>query len=170
MEQARRRTMTGERFLSFMLGGEEYCIGINRVREIMAMTTITPLPQTPDFIKGVINLRGRIIPIIDLRLKLGMEAKVYTDRTCIIVLDLSEAGEQTYVGVVVDAIQEVVGIPAEKISQVAYVNARVKAEYIRGIAESEKGVRILLDASRVLSEEEIGLVEGIQKTNSGAVA
>jgi purine-binding chemotaxis protein CheW len=154
MEQARRRTMTGERFLSFVLGGEEYCIGIDRVKEIMGMTTITPLPQMPGFIKGVINLRGKIIPIIDLRLRLGMEAKIYSDRTCIIVLDTSGDDRQESVGIVVDTIQEVVGIPAEKISQVGYVNARVRSEYIKGIAESEKGVKVLLDASRVLGDGE----------------
>ncbi len=170
MEQARRRTMTGERFLSFVLGGEEYCIEITKVREIMAMTTITPLPQTPSFIKGVINLRGKIIPIIDLRLKLGMPAKEYTDRTCIIVVDLSQAGDLSHIGVVVDSIQEVVGIPKEKITQLAYVNARIKAEYIRGIAESEKGVKIVLDAGKVLSEEEVGLVEGLGKSAPDSVA
>jgi purine-binding chemotaxis protein CheW len=159
MEQARRRTMTGERFLSFALGDEEYCIGIDRVKEIMGMTTITPLPQTPGFIKGVINLRGKIIPIIDLRLKLGMEERPYSDRTCIIVLDASGDFGQESVGIVVDTIQEVVGIPPEKISQVGYVNSRVKAEYIKGIAESEKRVKVLLDAAKVLDDSEAEIIE-----------
>jgi purine-binding chemotaxis protein CheW len=153
-ETVRRKTVNGERFLSFTLANETYCVEIERVREIMVMTAVTPLPQTPDFIKGVINLRGKIIPIIDLRLKFGMDEKDYTDRTCIIVVDVTEGGESALMGIVVDTILEVVTIPTEKITHMAYVSARVRAEYLRGVAESEQGVRIVLDIARVLSAQE----------------
>ena len=162
MEMNRRKIMSGERFLSFVLNGEEYCIEIGKIREIMGMTAISKLPQTPDFIKGVINLRGRIIPIIDLRIKFGMEAQDYTDRTCIIVVDLPADGETVLMGVVVDTIQEVVGIPAEKISEVPYVNARIRSEYIKGIAEAEKGIKIILDIAKVLSADEFESVKSLK--------
>jgi purine-binding chemotaxis protein CheW len=162
MELNRRKTMSGERFLSFALNNEEYCIEIGKVREIMGMVPISTLPQTPDFIKGVINLRGRIVPIIDLRTKFGMAARDYTDRTCIIVVDLPEDEEIVLMGIVVDAIHEVVGIPIEKISAVAYVNTRVKSEYIKGIAEAEKGIRIILDIAKVLSDDEINAIKTVK--------
>ena len=162
MEMNRRKTMSGERFLSFALDSEEYCIEIGRIREIMGMVTINKLPQTPDFIKGVINLRGRIVPIIDLRSKFGMATREYTDRTCIIVVDLPTEGETILMGIVVDTIQEVVGIQAEKISAVPYVNARVRSEYIKGIAESEKGIKIILDIVKVLSADEFETVKTIK--------
>ena len=162
MEMSRRKIMSGERFLSFALNSEEYCIEIGKIREIMGMVTISTLPQTPDFIKGVINLRGRIIPIIDLRAKFGMESREYTDRTCIIVVDLPAEKEVILMGVVVDTIQEVVGIPAEKISEVGYVNARIKSDYIKGIAEAEKGIKIILDIAKVLNADEFESVKTIK--------
>lgn len=164
MEMNRRKIMSGERFLSFALNAEEYCIEIGKIREIMGMVAISTLPQTPDFIKGVINLRGRIIPIIDLRAKFGMESREYTDRTCIIVVDLPAENEVILMGVVVDTIQEVVGIPAEKISEVGYVNARIKSDYIKGIAEAEKGIKIILDIAKVLSADEF---ESVKTVKSG---
>jgi purine-binding chemotaxis protein CheW len=159
MENVRRRNSSGERFLSFLLGKEEYCIEIGRVREIMAMVPVTPLPQTPAFIRGVINLRGAIIPIVDLRLKFGMEERAYNDRTCIIVVDAGSEEEKALMGVVVDTILEVVGIEREKISGIEYVNARVRSEYIRGIAQSEQGVKIVLDIARVLAPEELSAIK-----------
>ena len=156
--------MSGERFLSFILNNEEYCIEINRIREIMGMIPISTLPQTPAFIKGVINLRGRIIPIVDLRIKFDMSAIEYTDRTCIIVVDIPAENETVLMGVVVDTIQEVIGIPAEKISEVPYVNARVRSEYIKGIAEAEKGIKIILDIAKVLSADEFETVKSIKAT------
>lgn len=164
MEMNRRKIMSGERFLSFVLNDEEYCIEIGRIREIMGMIPISKLPQTPAFIKGVINLRGRIIPIIDLRIKFDMAAIEYSDRTCIIVVDIPSDSEVVQMGVVVDTIQEVIGIPAEKISEVPYVNARVRSEYIKGIAEADKGIKIILDIAKVLSSTEFETIKTIKTT------
>jgi purine-binding chemotaxis protein CheW len=133
MEITKRKTLTGSRYLSFVLNEEEYGIEILKIKEIMGMTDITAIPQTPPFIKGVINLRGKIIPIIDLRLKFEMEDRPYTDRTCIIVVEIMFEGEINLMGVVVDSIQEVINIPEDKISEVPYINAKVKSEYIQGI-------------------------------------
>lgn len=164
MELNRRKNLNSERFLSFVLDGENYCSEIAMIREIMGMTTISKLPQTPDFIKGVINLRGRIVPIIDLRTKFGMEPREYTDRTCIIVVDIPVDGQILLMGVVVDMIQEVIGIPKEKISPVAYINARIRSDYIKGIAEVENGIKIVLDLVKVLSADEVESFKSISES------
>lgn len=161
MEMTRRKTLTGARFLSFELCGEEYCINILLIKEIMGMTEITYIPQIPDFIKGVINLRGKIIPIIDLRLKFTLPFKEYTPRTCIIVVEFMFEGENTLMGVIVDSIQEVVSIPEEKISKIPYINAKIKSEYITGIAEAGESIKIILDINKVLTEEEFVLLKAM---------
>ncbi len=163
MEITKRKALTGSRFLSFVLNDEEYCIEILKIKEIMGMTEITSIPQTPDFIKGVINLRGTIVPIIDLRLKFDMQFNDYTDRTCIVVVELSYDGELTLMGIVVDSIQEVINIPEEKISKVPYINAKIKSEYIEGIAEAGKTIKIVLNITKVLTEEEFVMIKDIDK-------
>jgi purine-binding chemotaxis protein CheW len=154
MEVTKRKTLTGSRFLSFVLNEEEYGIEILKIKEIMGMTDITVIPQTPSFIKGVINLRGQIIPIIDLRIKFDMLAQSYTDRTCIVVVELEYQNDITLMGVVVDTIQEVINIPEDKITRIPYINSKVKSDYIKGIAETGETIKIILDITKVLTEEE----------------
>jgi purine-binding chemotaxis protein CheW len=160
MESTKRKTLVGARFLSFVLNAEEYCIEILRIKEIIAMPTLTAIPQTPPFIKGVLNLRGQIIPVIDLRLKFQMNQREYTDRTGIIIVELAVEGDKTYMGIVVDSIREVVNIPSEKITKTPYINARVKSDFIHGIAETGDGIKIILDISKVLTEEEFVVIKG----------
>jgi Chemotaxis signal transduction protein len=159
MEMTKRKLLNGARFLSFTLDSESYCMDILKVKELMGMTSITPLPRTPSFIKGVINLRGQIIPVIDLRLKFGLAFKDYTKRTCIIVVEVTYSGEYVLMGIVVDAIQDVVSIPEEKLSKIPYVSARIKSEYIRGVADTPEGMKIVLDVLKVLNEEELAAVK-----------
>jgi len=134
----------------------------------MGMTAITPLPRTPQFIRGVINLRGRIIPVIDLRLKFGLPYEEYTKRTCIIVVEVAYEGETVLMGLVVDTIQDVVSIPEEKLSKIPYINARIKSEYIRGIADTPEGMKIVLDVLKVLSEEELEEVKQTAESRAAA--
>jgi purine-binding chemotaxis protein CheW len=169
MEISRRKTMVGTRFLSFVLHDEEYCIEILKIKEIMGMADITMIPQTPVFIKGVINLRGRIIPIVDLRLKFSLPQTDYTDRTCIIIVELKYEEELTLMGVVVDTIQEVVNIPEEKIARVPYINAKIRSEYIRGIAEVGDKIKIVLDITKVLTDEEFVIVKELDVQEIEAV-
>lgn len=159
MEMTKRKLLNGARFLSFTVDNENYCIDILKVKELMGMTTITPLPRTPQFIRGVINLRGQIIPIIDLRLKFGLSFQEYTKRTCIIVVEVSYDGENILMGLVVDAIQEVVSIPEDKMSKIPYINAKIRSEYIKGIADTPEGMKIILDVLKVLSDEELAAVK-----------
>jgi purine-binding chemotaxis protein CheW len=159
MNTLRRKALVGDRYLSFQLEAETYGISILAVRELMGMVAITTLPKTPEFIQGVINLRGQIIPIIDLRLKFGLPFQAYHKRTSIMVVEVEVEGEKVLMGLVVDAIEEVVGIPPDKISRVPYINAKVKADFIQGIAETPDGILILLDIVRILKEEEFVLVK-----------
>lgn len=148
----------GERYLSFVIDNENYCIDILKVKELLGMTTITPLPKTDNFIKGVINLRGQIIPIIDLRLKFGLEEIPYTKQTGIIIVEVSFSGEGMLMGIIVDRILEVINITEDNISKISYLNARIKAEYIRGIANTEDGIKIILDVLKILNSDELSLM------------
>ncbi len=168
MEMTKRKLLNGARFLSFMLDSESYCMDILKVRELMGMTPITPLPRTPAFIRGVINLRGQIIPVIDLRLKFGLAFRDYTKRTCIIVVEVEYSGENVLMGLVVDSIQDVVSIPEDKLSKLPYISARIKSEYIRGVADTGEGMKIVLDVLKVLSEEELAVVKDTAEAQAGA--
>ncbi|HQC26013.1 MAG TPA: chemotaxis protein CheW [Treponemataceae bacterium] len=159
MENTRKKMSVGERYLSFVIDNENYCIDILKVKELLGMTTITPLPKTDNFIKGVINLRGQIIPIIDLRLKFGLEEIPYTKQTGIIIVEVSFSGEGMLMGIIVDRILEVINITEDNISKISYLNARIKAEYIRGIANTEDGIKIILDVLKILNSEELSLMK-----------
>jgi purine-binding chemotaxis protein CheW len=155
-EQIARKAAEREgKYLTFSLAGEEYGIVILKVREIIGLTAITSMPKTPGYIKGVINLRGKVIPIADLRLKFGMEAKEYTDRTCIIVVEILSAGAKISMGVIVDSVSEVLNIREAEIEDAPQLGIHFDTGYILGMAKSGSGVKILLDIDQVLSGQEI---------------
>lgn len=146
------------KYLTFQLANEEYGIGILKVKEIIGMMPITSVPQTPAFVKGVINLRGKVIPVVDLRLKFGMEEIEYTERTCIIVVEVSFEGADVVMGIVVDAVSEVLNIGGEEIEETPRFGASLDTDYILGMAKMEGGVKILLDVDQVLSWGEINAI------------
>ncbi len=147
------------KYLTFELANEEYGVGILKVREIIGMMPVTPVPQTPDFVKGVVNLRGKVIPVLDLRLKFGLEAMEYTERTCIIVVDVDTPAGSIQMGCIVDKVSEVINIEADQIEETPTFGTRFNTEYILGMAKLEGGVKILLDIDRVLTEEEIATLK-----------
>jgi purine-binding chemotaxis protein CheW len=147
------------KYLTFSMADEEYGIGILKIKEIIGMMPITTVPQTPEFVKGVINLRGKVIPVIDLRLRFGMDAIDYTERTCIIVVEIDGSAGTVQIGIVVDAVSEVLNVNAEDIEETPTFGAKLNTDYILGMAKMEGGVKILLDIDQVLSEQEIGLLE-----------
>ena len=147
------------KYLTFSLAGEEYGIGILKIKEIIGMMPITSVPQTPAFVNGVINLRGKVIPVIDLRLRFGMQKIEYTERTCIIVVDLKSQAANILIGVVVDSVSEVLNIKADDIEDTPIFGTRLDTDYILGMAKMEGGVKILLDIDQVLSEEEVAILE-----------
>jgi purine-binding chemotaxis protein CheW len=149
------------KYLTFILADEEYGIGILKVREIIGMMNITPVPQTPHFVKGVINLRGQVIPVIDLRLKFGMPALDYSERTSIIVVEAEGAMGKVQIGIVVDSVSEVVNIKGEDIEDTPTFGSRVETDYILGMAKMGGRVKILLDIDKVLTEGEMRALEGV---------
>jgi purine-binding chemotaxis protein CheW len=161
MDQAvRAMTSRDGKYLTFGLDGEEYGIGILKVREIIGMMAITSIPQTPGYIKGVINLRGKVIPVIDLRLKFGMESIAYTERTCIIVVEIKGSDRKIQMGVVVDSVSEVHNIKPGEIEDTPTFGAQMETDYILGMAKMEGGVKILLDIDRVLSDRDFQDIAG----------
>lgn len=147
------------KYLTFSLADEEYGIGILKIKEIIGMMPVTTVPQTPDFVKGVINLRGKVIPVMDLRLRFGIESIEYTERTCIIVVEIEGTNGSIQIGIVVDSVSEVLNINGEDIEDTPTFGSKLNTEYILGMAKMEGGVKILLDIDRVLSEGEIADLE-----------
>lgn len=145
------------KFLSFRLGGEEYGVEILRVREIIGIIDITPLPQTPNHVKGVINLRGKIIPVIELRRKFAMEPADFTEETCVIVVEVSVGGdgEMFQMGVIVDTVSEVLDIARERIEPAPRFGGGIGTSSIMGMGKVRDKVLILLDIDKVLWDQEV---------------
>ena len=147
------------KYLTFTMAQEEYGIGILKIKEIIGMMPITSVPQTPEFIKGVINLRGKVIPVMDLRLRFGMNTIDYTERTCIIVVEIAGGIGTVQIGIVVDSVSEVLNIRAQEIEETPAFGTKLNTEYILGMAKMEGGVKILLDIDKVLSQQEVEILE-----------
>ena len=149
------------KYLTFTLANEEYGIGILKIKEIIGMIPITTVPQTPEFVKGVINLRGKVIPVIDLRVRFMMDAIDYTERTCIIVVEIDGQAGMIQIGIVVDAVSEVMNIKGEDIEGTPTFGTKLNTDYILAMAKMEGEVKILLDIDRVLSNQEIATLEKV---------
>jgi len=159
MDQAVKAMTNREgKYLTFSLAGEEYGIGILKIKEIIGLMPITTVPRTPPFVKGVINLRGKVIPVVDLRLKFGMEEMGYTERTCIIVVEIAGQGGSVLIGIVVDSVSEVLNIKGGDIEETPTFGARLDTDYILGMAKMNGGVKILLDIDKVLGSETIAVL------------
>ena len=139
------------RFLSLSLSEEVFALEIKYVTEIVGVQPITPIPEVPDYVKGIINLRGKIIPVIDMRLKFKKPSTEYTDRTCIIVVDIEEVS----VGLIVDNVVEVVSIPDKDIVPPPDYRTGIQNRYIKGIGMVENKVILILECAKILSEEDI---------------
>jgi purine-binding chemotaxis protein CheW len=150
------------KYLTFSLAEEEYGIGILKVKEIIGMMPITSVPQTPAFVKGVINLRGKVIPVVDLRLRFGMDEIDYDERTCIIVVEIAGVSGNILIGIVVDSVSEVLNIKQGEIEPTPTFGTSLNTEYILGMAKMEGGVKILLDIDQVLTEQEIQSLEKVK--------
>lgn len=147
------------KYLTFTLDEEEYGIAILMIKEIIGMMAITPVPKTPEHVKGVINLRGKVIPVVDLRLRFGMDSIDYNERTCIIVVEIDGRAGTVMIGIVVDSVSEVLNIKGEDIEDTPTFGTKLNTDYILGMAKMEGGVKILLDIDKVLSGEEIASPE-----------
>jgi purine-binding chemotaxis protein CheW len=143
------------KYLTFRLAEEEFGIRVLKVREIMGLQDITAVPQTPGHVKGVINLRGKVVPVIDLRLKFGMPAAEYTQRTCIIVTQVQGESAPVLMGIVVDGVSEVLNLAPAEIEDAPDFGDEAAVQYLLGMAKSKGKVKILLDIDKVLSSQEL---------------
>lgn len=146
------------RFLTFSMGKESYGIEIQYVTEIIGIQTITQVPELPDYIKGIINLRGKIIPVMDVALQFKKEPRDYNDRTCVVVIDISDLS----IGLIVDSVSEVVTIPDQDIVAPPQMNRGTNNRYIKNVGKVGNDVKLLLDCEKLLSEDELsGISEGL---------
>ena len=160
IEHNRSNSREGK-YLSFSLENEEYGISILKVKEIIGMIQVTPIPPTPEYVKGVVNLRGKVIPVIDIRLRFGVNSIDYTDRTCIVVVEIDSNSGSLHIGIVVDSVSEVINIKSTDIEDTPSFGMTLSTEYILGMAKMAGNVRILLDIDRVLNTDELVVLDQV---------
>ncbi len=158
--------LTGpQQFLTFKLADEVFAVEVAKVREILDVTTITKVPQTPDFMRGVINLRGGVVPVIDLRLKLGMTRTETTVNTCIIVSEIALDDETVILGTLADSVQEVFDLDGDQIEPAPRIGTKLNTEFLKGMAKHNDGFIMILDIDKVFSASDLESV----KVEGGAV-
>jgi purine-binding chemotaxis protein CheW len=143
------------KYLTFCLGDEVYGLGILKVQEIIGVMTVTRVPRTPSFVRGVINLRGKVVPVVDLRLKFGMPAREDTERTCVIVVQVLRGGKQITMGLIVDEVSEVLEVKGEQIEAPPSFGVSVDTAFLLGMGKVGEKVIMLLDADRTLAGNEL---------------
>ena len=144
-----------QQFLTFLLAGEEYAVSILKVKEILEYDTVTTVPNVPKWISGVLNLRGSVVPIVDIALKFGRAASEITKLTCIVIVETICEGERLTMGILVDSVSQVIDLPAEDIEEPPAFGTRLKTEYLQGLGRSGKKFCLILNIDNVLASEEL---------------
>ena len=157
------KTSETAQYLTFKLGDEIFALDISKVREVLDFTSVTKVPRTPDFMRGVINLRGNVVPVVDLRLKFGMSVMEKTVNTCIIIVEVSLNGESTVLGVLADSVQEVIEIEADQIEPAPRIGTYLDTAFLKGMGKRDGSFIMILDIDRVFSAEELSLVQETEK-------
>jgi purine-binding chemotaxis protein CheW len=157
-------------YLTFLLGGEMFAIGILGIKEIIEYGSLTEVPMMPEFIRGVINLRGAVVPVVDLSARFGRTASEITRRRCIVIIEAAGESEKHDVGVVVDSVSEVLEIPASEIEPAPSFGAKIRADFISGMGKVNGKFVIILDADRVLSVDEMAMLSGADISTGDAAA
>jgi purine-binding chemotaxis protein CheW len=152
-------TITTTQYLTFKLDDEVFALDISKVREVLDFTAITKVPRTPDFMRGVINLRGSVVPVVDLRLKFGMSKTEKTVNTCIIIVEVTVDGDTVVLGALADSVQEVIELGSENIEPAPKIGTRLQTEFIRGMARQNDRFSIILDIDKIFSFDELALVQ-----------
>lgn len=150
-------------YLTFKLDGEIFALDISKVREVLDFTTVTKVPRTPDFMRGVINLRGSVVPVVDMRLKFGMSKTEQTVNTCIIIVEINVDGEKIILGALADSVQEVIELEPGSIEPPPRIGTRLDTEFIKGMGKRDEQFIIILEIDRVFSTDEIAFVNGVNK-------
>jgi len=146
-------------YLTFNLADEVFAVDVGRVREILEITNITKVPQTPDFMRGVINLRGSVVPVIDMRLKFGMSETERTVNTCIVVVEVAMDGETTVLGALADSVQEVIDMDPEQIEAAPHIGTHLNTDFIKGMGKYDNRFVMILDIDKIFSEAELEAVQ-----------
>jgi purine-binding chemotaxis protein CheW len=154
--------METTQYLTFKLADEVFALDITKVREVLDFTTVTKVPRTPEFMRGVINLRGSVVPVVDLRLKFGMSRTEKTVNTCIIITEVTVDNETTILGALTDSVQEVMDLEPDHIEPAPKIGTRLNTEFIKGMGKRDDDFVILLDIDKVFSTSELAVVQATQ--------
>ncbi len=152
-------------YLTFTLDGELFAVDVSKVREVLDLTTITKIPKTPDYMRGVINLRGSVVPVIDLRLKFGMSKTETQVNTCIIVLEINMDDEIVVLGALADSVQEVFELEPEQIEAAPKFGTKFKEEFLKGMGKREDKFIMILNIDKVFTSEELVMVQDVENNN-----
>ena len=150
-------------YLTYKLSDEIFALDITKVREVLDFTTITKVPRTPEFMRGVINLRGSVVPVVDLRLKFGMSMTEKTVNTCIIITEVTVDGDTTILGALADSVQEVIELDASQIAPAPKIGTKLRTEFIKGMGKKDEHFIIILDIDKVFSTDELAIVQGTRE-------
>ncbi|MDP1705965.1 MAG: chemotaxis protein CheW [Sulfurimicrobium sp.] len=157
-----------QQYLTFTLGGEMFAIAILNIKEIIEYGSLTTVPMMPEFVRGVINLRGRVVPVIDLSVRFGRQASEATKRTCNVIIEVQAEDETIDIGIVVDAVSEVLEIPASEIEPAPAFGAKIRADFISGMGKVNGKFVIILGLEKVLSVDEMAMLSGVGAGVGGA--
>ncbi|MBI5562694.1 MAG: chemotaxis protein CheW [Deltaproteobacteria bacterium] len=157
-------------YLTFKLEDEVFALDISKVREVLDFTTVTKVPRTPDFMRGVINLRGSVVPVVDMRLKFGMTKTEKTVNTCVIIVEISLDGERIVLGALADSVQEVIELEPAQIEPAPRIGTRLKTEFIKGMGRRDEHFIIILDIDRIFSSDELALVTDVKEATAADAA
>ncbi len=149
-------------YLTFKLGEEVYATDVAKVREVLDFTTITKIPRTPDFMSGVINLRGNVVPVVDLRLCFEMSKTEKTVNTCVVVVEMQLDGEATVIGALADSVEEVIDLEPEQIQPAPKIGTQIRTDFIKGMGKRDAQFIMILDIDRIFSAEELSAVRGAE--------
>jgi len=148
-------------YLTFKLAGEVFALDISKVREVMDFTKVTKVPQTPDFMLGVINLRGSVVPVVDMRLKFGMTMTEKSVNTCIIIVEIELDGETTVLGALADSVQEVMDLDPDQIEPAPRIGTRLNTKFIKGMGKRDNHFIIILDIDKIFSSDELAMARDV---------
>ncbi len=149
-------------YLTFKLDDEVFALDITKVREVLDFTTVTKVPRTPEFMRGVINLRGSVVPVVDLRLKFGMSKTEKTVNTCVIIVEVTVDNETTVLGALADSVQEVMDLEPDHIEPAPKIGTRLNTEFIKGMGKRDSNFIIILDVDKIFSINELAMVQATQ--------
>lgn len=167
---ATQETNDSNQYLTFKLDGEVFALAIGKVREVLDFTTVTRVPQTPSYMRGVINLRGSVVPVMDLRLKFGLAKTEKTVNTCIIIAEIEMDGETTILGALADSVQEVLDLESDQIEPPPRIGTKLRTEFIKGMGKHGETFIILLDIDKVFTADDIATIQGTRNGSGGETA